>query len=328
MIEQLEARRLFAGVTLKHGILTINGTDDADDLQVEKQRETEVTPLGNVRFVNHLIVRLNGEFEGDFSYLDITKVVVKLKGGNDLFAVGKKLLPFDIDGGDGDDTISGGLAGDIIRGGAGRNILTGGKGNDHFIVSSGGDILTGGLGNDTADFSPFTTPLHITLDDVANDAEAGRTGNVHSDIETIIGGGGADIIDASGQPHPTAVDLIGGGGNDTLIGTSLGDTLHGGSGNDSLRGGDGNDYLNGDAGRDKLFGQDGNDTLTGSGTDPQLLPLPNPLPTTGVSGAADGSVDTLDGGAGHDQVALTAPISPMTGLSAPFIDPLDILRHI
>ena len=219
MIEPLEPRRLYAGVTLKNGILTINGTNDADDLGVTQQRETETTPTGNIRFVNHLIVNLNGVFEGDFSYFGLEKVDVNLKGGNDLFTVGKKDLPFDITGGDGDDTISGGLASDTIRGGAGANILSGGKGNDHLISTAGGDELFGGPGNDTADFSPFTSSLDITLDDVANDAEPGRTGNVHSDIETIIGGGGPDIIDASTVLFP--VVIYGGGGNDTLIGSQL-----------------------------------------------------------------------------------------------------------
>jgi Ca2+-binding RTX toxin-like protein len=316
MIEQLEPRRLYAGVSLKKGILTINGTDDADDLALTQIRQTEVTPTGNIRFVNHLDVRLNGEFLGNFSYIGITKVVVKLKGGSDLFAVGKKLLPFDIDGGEGDDTISGGLAGDIIRGGPGRNILTGGKGNDHFIVSSGGDILTGGLGNDTADFSPFTSALHITLDDVANDAETGRAGNVHSDIETIIGGGGPDFIDASVQPAARSVSILGGGGNDSIIGGNLEDTLRGGPGNDTLHGGDSNDYLNGDGGKDRLFGDAKDDTLNGGGPDPLFIPIPLFQPRFDldtVGGGSDGSSDTLTGGPGVD-VAIE--------------DPFDVLRQL
>jgi Ca2+-binding RTX toxin-like protein len=328
MIEPMEPRRLFAGITLKDGILTINGTNDADDITVEQKKETDVTAQGDVLFVNHLIINRDGVFQADYSYAEIKKVVVNLKGGNDEFIVGRKDLPFDINGGEGDDTLSGGLASDTLRGGAGRNILTGGKGNDHLISSSGGDILSGGLGNDTADFSAFTTPLHITLDDIANDAETGRAGNVHTDIETVIGGGGADIIDASADQQVAGVSLVGGGGNDTLIGSGFTDTLHGGPGNDSLRGGDGNDYLNGDGGRDKLFGENGNDTLTGSGSDPKFLPLHDPLPVDGITGAADGSVDTLDGGPGNDRAALFAPIDPGTGLPSPFVDPLDILRNI
>ena len=316
MIEPLEARQLLAGVTLKHGILTINGTDQADDLQVEQQRQTEVTSQGNVRFVNHLIVRLNGEFEGDFSYLGLKKVVVNLKGGNDLFSVGRKDLPFDINGGDGDDTISGGLVSDTIRGGAGVNQIFGLKGNDHIICTSGGDILSGGLGNDTADFSPFTSALNITLDDQANDAEEGRTGNVHSDFETIIGGGGPDFISAADLPAQHSVIIFGGGGNDTLIGSAFGDTIKGGPGNDSIRGGDGADYINGDGGRDKLFGEGGTDTLNGGGPDPKYIPIPVFQPTIDqdtTGGGSDGAVDTLDGGPGNDVV---------------IFDPFDIPRHI
>lgn len=313
MIEQLENRRLFAGVSLRKGILTINGTEDADVVDLTKTREVEVRNDGNVFFVNHLTVAVNGDFQGDFSFPLIKKVVVRLKGGGDRLIVGKKLLKFDIDGGEGDDTISGGLAGDIIRGGPGRNVLSGGKGNDHFIVSAGGDILTGGLGDDTADFSPFETSLNITLDDVANDAEENTTGNVHTDIETVIGGGGADFISAEGDLH--SVVIFGNSGKDTLIGGARADTLHGGPGNDSLRGGDGPDYMNGDGGKDKLFGQDGPDTLNGGGPDPQFIPLPLPLATDQdtLGGGSDGSADTLDGGAGVD-IAL--------------IDPFDIPRNL
>lgn len=82
---------------------------------------------------------------------------------------------------------------------------------------------------------------------------------------------------------------INGDGNDnTLDGTSKGDTikgfdgddiLNGLLGNDKLYGGDDSDLLNGGAGKDKLYGDDGTDTLNGG----------------------DGA-DTLDGGAGDDDL--------------------------
>jgi len=312
-IESLEPRRLLAGISLRKGVLTIDGDEGDNTVALTQDRQVETRPNGNVLFVNHLTVAVDGEFLGDFSYTNINLVKVKLGAGNDTIIVGKKLLPFDIDGGDGDDTISGGLRGDIIRGGAGVNQLTGSKGNDHFICNAGSDDIIGGLGNDTADFSPFETSLIITIDDVANDAEEGRTGNVHKDIETLIGGGGADFLSAGGLQH--AVSITGGSGKDTIIGSDFDDFVHGGPGNDSIRGGPGNDYLNGDGGKDRLFGEGDNDTLNGGGADPKFIPIPQPVPTDldTVGGGSDSSVDTLDGGVGVD-VAI--------------IDPFDIPRNL
>jgi Ca2+-binding RTX toxin-like protein len=313
MIENLEPRKLLAGVSLHKGILTVNGTEDSDVVQFERQKKTDTTPSGGVFFRDHLIVILNAEIIADFAFADINLVKIKLKGGDDSCIAGRQALRFDMDGGEGNDTLSGGTKSDILRGGAGVNILTGGTGDDHMISTAGDDSITGGVGSDTADFSPFETSLHITLDDIANDAEEGGTGIVHIDIETIIGGGGNDFISAGAILNP--VSIFGGSGRDTIIGGARADTIHGGPGNDKIQGDEGNDYLNGDGGRDKVFGGDGTDTLNGGGPDPKFLPIPTPQPTDQdtTGGGSDGEVDTLDGGTGNDTA---------------IFDPFDIPRNI
>jgi hypothetical protein len=65
-------------------------------------------------------------------------------------------------------------------------------------------------------------------------------GGITSSV-TLIGGTGADALDASGATGP--VWLEGGAGNDTLIGGSGDDTLTGGLGNDSFVGGSGSDRI-------------------------------------------------------------------------------------
>ncbi|MBR0672366.1 calcium-binding protein, partial [Neoroseomonas soli] len=73
--------------------------------------------------------------------------------------------------------------------------------------------------------------------------------------ESLSGGGGDDLI-------------IGRGGNDTLDGGNLDDTLYGGEGNDTLLGGNQNDHLFGGSGVDSLVGGQQNDVLIGGyGTD-------------------------------------------------------------
>ena len=88
-------------------------------------------------------------------------------------------------------------------------------------------------------------------------------------------GNGVQVFQLSGTPNFEGV--IGGDGNDFLIGNALDnilygqrgtDILGGGAGNDVLAGGSGNDMLYGDGGNDTLYGETGNDRLVGgSGND-------------------------------------------------------------
>jgi Ca2+-binding RTX toxin-like protein len=107
-----------------------------------------------------------------------------------------------------------------------------------------------------------------------------------SNVTAIIvtGGGLSNNIDLTGVtgtdfPLLTSVQVDGGAGNDTVLGSGLADSVTGGDGHDSLDGEAGNDLLNGNA---------GNDTLLGGNDDDRLL-----------GGAGH---DSLDGGNGHDSL--------------------------
>ncbi|TIP22098.1 MAG: calcium-binding protein, partial [Mesorhizobium sp.] len=81
-------------------------------------------------------------------------------------------------------------------------------------------------------------------------------------VETLVYGDGTSISLTGGLP------IVGGGGNDTLNGTSFGDTMQGWAGTDTLNANSGDDTLAGGDGADTLNGDAGNDTLTGgAGTD-------------------------------------------------------------
>lgn len=116
-------------------------------------------------------------------------------------------------------------------------------------------------------------------------------GTIHADrlagtqkADVICGLGGNDRIDGGGGN-----DTIGGGGGaDALVGGSGNDRLSGDAGADALDGGDGNDVLRGGAGNDRLVGRRGTDTMRGDAGDDTF-------------DAKDGSVDSLDGGAGTDR---------------------------
>jgi Ca2+-binding RTX toxin-like protein len=58
---------------------------------------------------------------------------------------------------------------------------------------------------------------------------------------------------------PDVEDVIGGDGDDTLVGNNAANVLNGRGGNDALFGRGGDDLLNGGLGADVLTGNDGND---------------------------------------------------------------------
>ena len=112
---------------------------------------------------------------------------------------------------------------------------------------------------------------------------------------SITAGTGNDYV-VVGEDVPSA-SILGGAGNDTLVGTANADFISGGDGDDVINGGGSNDVLNGDAGNDSLNGEggkdlvhggDGNDRVQGAGGNDVLF--------------GDGNDDRVYGGAGNDQV--------------------------
>ena len=237
----------------------------------------------------------------------------------------------ELDGGDGDDTLSGGAGDDYLLGGAGNNLLTGGAGNDtldgqdgtstadysadpggvsinlgygsaidgwggsdvlinirvvmgsafanSILGSDGGDTLIGSLGADSIDggagfdvltYAAFTTSVVVDLD-----AGVGPGGSEIDRIEGVVGGNGDDMLLGDAQANQlsggASNDLLSGGaGNDTLLGQAGRDTLLGGVGDDILDGGTGADQMIGGAGNDLYRIDDSNDVVierSGGGTD-------------------------------------------------------------
>lgn len=129
--------------------------------------------------------------------------------------------------------------------------------------------------------------------------------------DSIYGGAGDDVIDASGGRDTVyggegndmiagGLDddiLYGGNGNDTIYGGSENDALYGENGNDYLHGGTGNDTLYGGAGNDTLYGGHGNDTLNGGAGADRLYGEDGNDRLNGDAGN-----DSLYGGAGNDSL--------------------------
>ena len=68
-------------------------------------------------------------------------------GGGDDILTGSNLAD-DLRGGAGNDTLIGLAGNDILSGGAGNDMLSGGDGNDTLIGGAGNDALQGGAGDD------------------------------------------------------------------------------------------------------------------------------------------------------------------------------------
>ena len=178
---------------------------------------------------------------------DVVEIGKVINGGN-----GNDTLT----GANGDDTISGGKVNDRIDGGDGNDNISGGNGNDVLIGGRGNNTLDGGDGNDT-----------LTAADGDNTIRGGN-GN-----DTIVAGNGNNLIDGGDGNDTVTVGngnntIIGGNGNETVAAGNGNNSFAGGNGNDNVVVGNGNNVLSGGNGNDTFHVGAGNNTLTGgSGND-------------------------------------------------------------
>ncbi len=210
-----------------------------------------------------------------------------LEGGND---------DDDLFGGSGDDMLRGDDGADSLVGNADDDVLQGGKGTDtlkgdgltHDAGESGDDRLEGGEDADTLLGGPGEDTLR---GDDGADRMAGQGGN-----DTLRGGNGnddmdEDFTDGGGAVSDTGTDSMdGGAGKDSIIGRGGNDTILGGTGDDSLGGAAGveadDDFIRGGDGRDTINGGTGADTLQGGNHRDSIL--------------GDGAADSISGGRGKD----------------------------
>ena len=210
---------------------------------------------------------------------NILSSVENAKGGtgNDTF-VASSSGPVRFDGGPGNDSLTGSNLDDTLIGGAGVDTLNGLNGDDDLQGGPGADLLNGGGGSDTADYSDFTTGLTIR--------PSGSEGD--NDFSTGI------------------ENLLGGSGNDTVIGDNNANYLRGGPGSDSLFGIGGNDTLDGGTGADVFSGGGGFDTVDySSRTAPVSVAIDgtNNSGETGEHDFLNPDIEEIRGGSGSDTLS-------------------------
>ncbi|CAO3379224.1 cadherin-like domain-containing protein [Azospirillum argentinense] len=187
--------------------------------------------------------------------------------GNDILTATGSITLVEINGGAGDDLLVGSAFDDTLRGDAGDDTLFGGAGNDVLVGGGGNNVLFGGAGDDRLYVDTQTASLDggAGNDTVYARYSGGVTLDLSASIELFNGSVGSDTVTAVNAS--SAVELIGGDGDDSLTGGAYADSLRGDNGNDWLDGGDGNDTLSGGSGNDILTGGGGNDLLDGGAGD-------------------------------------------------------------
>jgi Ca2+-binding RTX toxin-like protein len=205
----------------------------------------------------------NIEISGDTERLDLNA-----NGGEDSVTAdpGFASLKLDVEGGDGNDTLDGSDAADLLSGGSGNDRLTG---DDNPAFTQ--DVSLGDAGDDTMVWNPGD-------DDDINE------GGPDNDTAEVNGGGKERFEVARGagdrvsfnrvQPNstfgaPFSVDigttenlrLNAGDGDDTIVGKQglaglIASTFNGDDGNDNIKGTDGEDLLSGGKGFDVIRSRD------------------------------------------------------------------------
>ena len=204
----------------------------------------------------------------------------------------------------GNDVLVGKKASDLIDGGGGNDRISGGP--------NGNDTICGGPGDDRSRRARLRRPLRRRRQRPL----AGETG-----ADRSTAGGATTAERRRGQRQPGRRR-----GDDELLGAKGPDRLFGGDGNDFLIGDKGSDETDGGGGDDRLAGDKGNDRSTaiagedqvdgGAGDDPQLdggSGSDSVFAGTGIDSAnggegdgdivrGDSGIDTLDGGPGSQDI--------------------------
>jgi RTX calcium-binding nonapeptide repeat (4 copies) len=188
-----------------------------------------------------------------------------------------------IDGGPGDDRLTGSLgAGDELTGGPGRDVLRGQGGKDLLLDGDGprrgvADTFDGGPGRDDLSYAGRRAGVGADLA-----RRRGEDGDRLAGIEDLVGGQGPDTLRGDGRPNA----LEGGPGADRLLAGGRADALDGGAGADALGCGGGRDTARRPSVFDRLA-RDCERALV-AGRRPQPFEVLVALP---LRAAADGAVE-------------------------------------
>jgi Ca2+-binding RTX toxin-like protein len=189
---------------------------------------------------------------------------VALFDDNDIFTNTGKVTGT-INLGAGNDTFKGGNTTEVVIDSEGKDSYSLGGGDDVFFTFGGEgsdlpDTVDGGTGVDTyADSTGLG--LKINLDTISHTSVAILTASVVLAATTST-----NTTNLSIETVKNFENVVGGGSNDLIFGSSVRNIISGGGGSDQIWGFAGNDLIAGNSGSDFLVGGAGKDELRG-GTD-------------------------------------------------------------
>lgn len=146
-------------------------------------------------------------------------------------------LPNIIEAGDGDDTMYGASARDVLDGGSGADLMVGRQGDDTYIVDNVGDSIVEmpSEGSDQV-YASVSYTLSSNVENLTITGSATQLLGIGNELANVIKSNDAGSL------------ISGMGGRDILIGGASSDTLDGGEGVDTMSGGLGDDtYIVDDA---------------------------------------------------------------------------------
>jgi Ca2+-binding RTX toxin-like protein len=306
---------------LKHGLLTIEGTDASDKVALRLQAGSPA--------VLQVDVGDDGSPDFRFGRAAIASIVVDARDGDDLVRIDEgngvftDSIPTTIDGGAGNDRIAGGKGSETLLGGDGDDSIDGNGGNDRALLGSGDDtfVWDPGDGSDTIEGQAGTDTMVFNGADVAERVALSANGNrltffrdpgaVTMDtagVERVDFNafGGADVVTvndlsgtdvktvnldlgaADGQRDQVVVDATDGDDTINVNGDASGVAVSGLSAQVAIQHQEPTDEL-------AVNGLGGNDAIS-------------------AAGLAAGAISlTLDGGAGNDRIAGGTGIETLLG---------------
>lgn len=180
-----------------------------------------------------------------------------------------------VHGNEGNDTITGGAAGDWIEGGVGDDLIIGGANGRDAWGNPGADVarFNGAVSRFTIQYSsdgktwsttkPTSGAVWVQVADTLSDADGGLGIDTLREIEALSFNDSymtlqmsRSAVDVDGDGKPDNIQYVGTNESDTITGESSNDQLIGAGGADTLQGGGGADTLQGGAGDDLLDGGD------------------------------------------------------------------------
>lgn len=186
--------------------ISIVGDDDANvvfETSFDEQTPWFTTPAGGTLVAGAGCTQLSPTGVECPGANASTNATVDLRDGDDLFLWNNTSVPLTIDGGSGDDELSGGAATDSIDGGPGDDSIVGFGGDDRLDGGSGSDQIDGSSGDDRIDGGTGADKLNGDGEgDVDSIAAAKRFGN-----DTIISRDDAkDEVDCEGGTDTAIAD--------------------------------------------------------------------------------------------------------------------------